>query len=126
MDQDCRICIGSMVPDGSVETVPDRQSAINGQLFEQSGAGAFSGQHGMPSGIAISESVAETSMLAEGMAPGCAAAGRASGATTSPNTATRQSSREIAISSFTTRQLSQEAHERKHRHGIRYVHAVVS
>jgi hypothetical protein len=44
-----------MVLDGNVDTVADRQSAIKGQLFEQSGMGALSGQHGMPSGIAMSE-----------------------------------------------------------------------
>jgi hypothetical protein len=92
-----------MVLDGSVDTAPDRHRAINGQPFEQSGMGALSGQHGMPSGIAISESVAATPMPAEGMAPGCAAAGRANGAKTSPSTASRQSIREMAICSFTAR-----------------------
>jgi hypothetical protein len=90
------------VPDGSVETVADRQRAINGQLFEQSGVGAFSGQHGMPSGIAISESIdAETSTLTEGIALGCATTGRVSGVATRPITATTDKNLAKAIRMFT-------------------------
>jgi hypothetical protein len=101
MDWDCRIRVGRVVLNGNVETTPDRQRAINGQLFEQSGAGAFSGQHGMSSGIAIWESVAETPTAAEDIAVDCAAAGRASGVTTSPTTATAHKILDKAIQIFT-------------------------
>jgi hypothetical protein len=101
-DRDCRIWIGRIVPDGSVETIADRQSTINGQLLEQSGVGAFSGQQGMPSGIAISESIdAETSTPAEVIAADCAAAGRASGVATRPSTATTDSTLAKAVKIFT-------------------------